>query len=434
MTPISRQPSDACGALPCGFNVFGYLTSNLGLGVAARTTARMLVDAGHAVRLDDVDPGGGMQGRDVSFAKEIARTRDAGPFAVNLFHINPDQALYLLGPGSERVRVADTLQVCVPFWELPRVPASWIEPLHAMDIIMAPTRYVADAVRADIPDARIVPFPQTVHLPEGIRPDRPAFDLAADEVVFVMSFDMRSDMERKNPWVVVRAFSEAFPDRSDVRLIIKVNNVDTLPGLERHVTRLRETAADERITVIDRSMPYAEVLSLYASCDVLVSLHRAEGLGLSLLEGMALGLPVIGTAFSGNMDFMTEENSCLVGYDPVEVSSSTQPAYGRAISGEQMWAEPRLSEAVRWMRALADDPALRARIGAHASETAQRTQAEHRSGRAFEPVLTAAQELVAGESTVAQQRMSRLARRYPLNMGRRIVRAAWHRLKTRLGA
>ena len=33
-----------------------------------------------------------------------------------------------------------------------------------------------------------------------------------------------------------------------------------------------------------------------------------------MLESMSLGKPVIGTAYSGNMDFMTPENSFLLPY------------------------------------------------------------------------------------------------------------------------
>ena len=45
-----------------GINLYGYLTANLGLGVAARNTAEMLLANNVPTRLVDVNPGGGMQG------------------------------------------------------------------------------------------------------------------------------------------------------------------------------------------------------------------------------------------------------------------------------------------------------------------------------------------------------------------------------------
>jgi glycosyltransferase involved in cell wall biosynthesis len=45
---------------------------------------------------------------------------------------------------------------------------------------------------------------------------------------------------------------------------------------------------------------------LLAAADVFVSLHRSEGFGLGLAEAMLLGKPVVGTAYSGNADFLDD--------------------------------------------------------------------------------------------------------------------------------
>ena len=45
---------------------------------------------------------------------------------------------------------------------------------------------------------------------------------------------------------------------------------------------------------------------MIASCDCYVSLHRSEGLGLTMAEAMYFGKPVIATAYSGNLDFMND--------------------------------------------------------------------------------------------------------------------------------
>lgn len=38
-------------------------------------------------------------------------------------------------------------------------------------------------------------------------------------------------------------------------------------------------------------------------CDAYISLHHGEGLGLGMLEAFDLGIPVIATGYSGNLDF-----------------------------------------------------------------------------------------------------------------------------------
>ena len=90
---------------------------------------------------------------------------------------------------------------------------------------------------------------------------------------------------------------------------------------------------------------------------------------------MHLGKPVIATGWSGNLDFMNERNSCLVGYDFVNVEARTQAAYSEEFLGaEAYWADPRIDEAVIWMRRLAEDAALRDRIGKQAAADMEERQ------------------------------------------------------------
>jgi glycosyltransferase involved in cell wall biosynthesis len=184
-------------------------------------------------------------------------------------------------------------------------------------------------------------------------------------MMFVCAFEMASGFSRKNSLGAIDAFTRAFGPEEDAFLVVKVNNAQ---GFPEPLSSLRQRArSDPRIIVVDEVLSYPEVLSLYASADAFVSLHRAEGLGLCLLEAMSLGKPAIATGWSGNMDFMTEQNGCLVGYSLVPVHDETQAAYRPEFAGPgARWAEPRLEEAVHWMRRLAEDSELRERIGKRA--------------------------------------------------------------------
>jgi glycosyltransferase involved in cell wall biosynthesis len=417
---------------PFGFNVYGYLTSNLGLGVAARNTVHMLLNNGVPVRLSDISAGHGMKGKNDDLKAEIESTQALPPFGINLFHLNPDQMLYLLNPLSSLVTTKDRMQVCVPFWELPKLPPSWHQPLEAMDLILAPTRYIEAAVRAELPDARVVHFEQAVHIPNEVEPNRARFGLPEEAVAFVTSFDLRSDIERKNPWAAIEAFHRAFPDRKDVRLVIKVNNAEYSAEFPALVRRLEAESRDERVVVDDSPMEYRDVLSLYASCDVLVSLHRAEGLGLSLLEAMAFGKVVVATAFSGNMDFTTADNSCLVSYRMVPVAASTQYAYSKAFAGEQEWAEPSVDEAAEWMRRLAGEPGLRESLGRAAAATAQSVRASYDRGDVLEQIRSEyeAWSATPERAALTKSRVRGLERGFFAKYGKRVVMSAWRRAKS----
>jgi glycosyltransferase involved in cell wall biosynthesis len=65
-----------------------------------------------------------------------------------------------------------------------------------------------------------------------------------------------------------------------------------------------------------------------------------------MVEAMNLGIPVIATGYSGNMEFCNEETCWLVDYDlrPLDRDEYI------FVSPGQKWAEPRLESAVRRMR------------------------------------------------------------------------------------
>lgn len=366
---------------PFGINIIGFVTGSFGLGVAARNTIRLLDAHGVPVALTDVDPGGSRQGHDTTFADRLVEGRNATPYPLTLFHMNPPnfaEKAWMFPAWTRN----DRANACVPFWELPLLPESWVSVLDAMDIVLAPTCFVEDAVRAALPDALCIHYRQAAFVPDDVEPDRARWNIPADAVAFVSSFDASSDISRKNPEAVVRAFLKAFPGRYDVCLVLKVNSgADARVLFARHLTDLDALAAsDPRIILVHETLSYRDILALYASCDVLVSLHRSEGLGLSLMEAMSYGKPVIATGWSGNMDFMTPENSCAVAYEFIPVVSE-HPSYQATIVGNDVyWADPDEDAAAAHMLTLADDRELREAMGSRARQDMAELRATYERG------------------------------------------------------
>jgi glycosyltransferase involved in cell wall biosynthesis len=112
------------------------------------------------------------------------------------------------------------------------------------------------------------------------------------------------------------------------------------------------------VRIVDETWPYAQVKALIAGADALISLHRAEGFGLSPAEAMALGCPVVATGFSGVLDFMDEGNALLVPYRPTPVADP------QGIYRGQTWAEPDIAAAAEALRRLRADADLRRRLAA----------------------------------------------------------------------
>ena len=204
-----------------------------------------------------------------------------------------------------------------------------------------------------------------------------------ERFTFMFSFDFLSVIERKNPFAVVDAFKSAFaPDEGPQLLIKSINGNDRLRDLER----LRWATRDRSdIVVHDGYLDSVEAGSLMSVIDCYVSLHRAEGLGLTMSEAMCLGKPVIATAYSGNMDFMTPDTAALVPWDRISIGTNAAPYPPTA-----NWAEPSVTEAAAAMHRLYIDPLRRAALGT----AAQRDLAER-----FSPALTGAR-MVARLETI----------------------------------
>ena len=99
----------------------------------------------------------------------------------------------------------------------------------------------------------------------------------------------------------------------------------------------------------------------------MLSLHRSEGFGLVPAEAMMAGKPVVATDWSGTTDFLDAASGCPVPYRLLEARDDR----GVFATPGALWSEADIGAAAARLRALADDAALRARVGAAASARAQ---------------------------------------------------------------
>jgi glycosyltransferase involved in cell wall biosynthesis len=218
-------------------------------------------------------------------------------------------------------------------------------------------------------------MPLTARADSGLQ--RRHFGLNADDYVFFCSFDFNSTVARKNPFAVIKAFREAFPRGDEkVTLLVKSSNGDRSAAFLMQL--LGAASRDARILVRDDLLERADLQALHRCIDVYVSLHRCEGFGLGMAEAMCMGKPVVATAYSGNMEFMTSANSCLVDYRMVSVRRGEYP-----YADGQQWADPDPRHAAEHMRSLYEDRALGRRLG----EAAARDMARDFSVEACMKVL-----------------------------------------------
>jgi len=370
-----------------GVNVVGHFRSELGIGEAAR---QMLT------ALDAVEvPALPVRATTVPLSRQghvfrASDHRDAS-FPVNLICINADMLPDFAAKAGASF-FAERHSIGLWFWEVSRFPATWQGSFELLDEVWAPSAHVAEAL-APVSPVPVVPVRVPVQMPP-IMP-RSRADMGLPEgFVFLFSFDYLSVFERKNPLAVVDAFVRAFPDHEQgPSLVLKCINAEHDPA--SHARLLARAREHERVQVIDRYLDTADKDTLMASCDCYVSLHRSEGLGLTIAEAMYLGKPVIATGYSGNLDFMTPVNSLLVEHTLVPIGPGSPPY---PPDGE--WAEPDVDHAATLMRWVVEERGGAAALGARAAVDIRRTHSPTAAGELIRDRLDYVRSRLAGSATV----------------------------------
>jgi glycosyltransferase involved in cell wall biosynthesis len=341
-----------------GVNLIAYIRAEMGLGVVARGMAAAIEYAGIPFNIINVESGNYSQHTDLSWThKEVARS----DYDTTIVFMNPDQSLHLRSQVPASL-LSDRYVIAQWYWELPELPDEWLQAFEFVDEVWAGSQFISDAVsrKSRMP---VVLMPPVVMLNEGAGLSRGQLELPEDRYLFLAMFDTNSVLQRKNPLGVLRAFKAAFdPGDASVGLVMKFNNPDYRDPLMQLLRQ--EIRGLENVFVIDRIMNRAAVTSLIKACDCFVSLHRSEGFGLGPAEAMSLGKPAIITNWSGNVDYMTPDNSVAIDYKLVKLGQDYGP-----YKAHQHWAEPDLEQAAHWLKKLRDDPALGQRLGQRARET-----------------------------------------------------------------
>jgi glycosyltransferase involved in cell wall biosynthesis len=349
-----KWPPSALGGHPTtpGVNVVGYLRAENGVGEAARQLLDSLKFA--AIPTTAIEWNQTPARQDQAFeAPDVPEYHD-----VNIICVNADQLRRLAGTPLHLPTARRTIGVWA--WEVSHFP-DWMRRSAALlDEVWTFSRHSAEAIGAVV-DLPVHVFPPPITAPAlPAAADRSSLGLP-EGFLFLFCFDYFSVFERKNPLAVVEAFLRAFRPGEGPQLVLKSVNAEAYPV---HAARLQAAVAGRAdITVIDGYYDRDRQAMLMAACDAYVSLHRAEGYGLTMLEAMALGKPVVATGYSGNLEFMTPANSRLVPYATATIPMGCMPYPPGA-----EWADPDVDAAAQLMRELALDPAGAARLGAKARD------------------------------------------------------------------
>jgi glycosyltransferase involved in cell wall biosynthesis len=347
-----------------GINVAGYFRAELGIAEVARKLVA-------AVRFSGLPFATITYGNTVSRQDFPFEESDAGraPYDTNLVCINADQ-LHIFARDVGQRFFANRHTIGVWFWEVEAFPAELHGAFDLVDEVWVASEFVQSTLTSVTrKPVTVFPVPLKTHVVEPL--ERSVLNLP-EGFLFFFTFDFMSIVERKNPFGLIEAFKDAFQPGEGAALVVKSINGDrNVAALER----VRAAAADhEDIQVIDGYLSAEVNDRLMAACDCYVSLHRSEGLGLTMAEAMGYGKPVIATAYAGNLAFMDEDNSYLVPYELVPVGAGADPYPADAV-----WADPDLTRAAALMRHVFEDRGEARKRGARARRDLMRRHSLERT-------------------------------------------------------
>lgn len=301
------------------------------------------------------------------FLPEFMKNQLPANNKINLFVGNPDIIL----PAFKKLlgfEIFKSYNIGYWFWELEDIPSKWELSSSIIDEIWVCTEYNYKIFSKVSNNVKKIPFHISIDRKKLHSLNESPFN-QKDKFIFFFNFDFMSHIERKNPIGLINAFLLAFEDDKAAHLYLKSINGDKKSSEKKKILKLIKD--HENITLDDTYCSYNKVMSMINQSDCYVSLHRAEGLGFGMAEAMFLGKPVIATNYSGNLEFMSKNNSLLVKYKLIKLNKIDY-----IHSKNQYWADPDLEHAAFLMKRVSDDKDLKVKISLNAKKTLEKYSIE----------------------------------------------------------
>ena len=325
-----------------GWSVIAHATSELGIGETGRRTANMVSRSGIPTELVAA-PAGNLSRQNHRPRLRIATEPGYENVIVcaNADEIGRIETIMRLGELRGR-------RIGLWFWELSEFPDTWRASFDSVDEVWTASEFARASIQAATGKA-VRNVPLAIEAPtRPTRFTRRSLGLPEGEFVFLANFDYFSVHKRKNPAGAIEAYLRAFEESDGARLVIKSINGDKRPLDVEHVKSVAGRRRD--VVFLDEYVSAAGMKGMIEHADCYVSLHRSEGYGLNMADAMARRTPVIATAYSGNLDYMTPETAELIPYELVEVGPDAFP-----YAADATWAEPDLGAAAAAMRRIFED-------------------------------------------------------------------------------
>jgi len=124
------------------------------------------------------------------------------------------------------------------------------------------------------------------------------------------------NQERKNLARAMEMFAD-FAEGKDVRYILVTREHNRVGWKLRDYAQ--EVGINNKLMIFERGLAFKELWAIYAVSDAFLLASKAEGLGMPLLEAMAVGLPCLGTDCTAIAEVLGENRGLLMKPDYIHV-------------------------------------------------------------------------------------------------------------------
>jgi glycosyltransferase involved in cell wall biosynthesis len=241
---------------------------------------------------------------------------------IMIWHEQPNEK-WVCSPFSKNIGL-------VPF-ETSLIPARWVGIMNRLDAVIT---YSNHCKKAFLDSGIRVPI-EVFHLGIDFKKFYP---LKRDNKVFTFGH-MGALSLRKGTDLLVKAFSEAFPNGEKVKLICKTSN-----------TFYHFMTKDKRIEVHLSPWTHEELIdNFWKKIDCFVFPTRGEGAGLPPVEACATGIPCIVTNGTGQSDYFNEKMGWGLDFKWVPAEDFSKNVYKE--DGDcGNWMEPDYKQLVKYLR------------------------------------------------------------------------------------
>lgn len=224
-------------------------------------------------------------------------------------------------------------------WEAEELPPPYVAELQAVDSIWTCSHFAQQALKQAGKPVHVVP-----HVVSPVPPTRDDLHNVRRHLATASALPCNAAADSPPAPFYFYTIADSYNPRKNLMGLLEIFNAhcahmpNTYLVVKQYRAHLNLSKLPWLISIEDK-LSDGEISALHQLCHCYVSAHHSEAWGLSLSDALAHGKPVIATGYSGNMDFMREDNSFPVRYTLAPVSAlmcDVLPLF----APHMRWAEP----------------------------------------------------------------------------------------------